>query len=44
MQGKYGVWVIGGGASYETTNSVMQYNRMLLKQASLPQCQGKVGT
>ncbi len=33
MQGRYGLWVVGDGASYESTKSVMEYNRLILRQA-----------
>lgn len=34
MQGKYGLWFIGGGASWDSTKSVMEYNLLLLRQTN----------
>ncbi len=35
-QGQDGFWVIGDGVSFESTKSVFEYNRLLLRQARLP--------
>ncbi len=35
-QGRDGFWVVGDGASFESTKSVMEYNALLLRQADLP--------
>ncbi len=35
MQGWYGVWFIGGGMTWDSTKSCMEYNNLLLRQAGI---------
>ena len=36
MQGKYGMWYIGSSVCFESVKSVLEYNKLLLKNMMLP--------
>ncbi|XP_057317655.1 uncharacterized protein LOC130662748 [Hydractinia symbiolongicarpus] len=36
MQGKYGIWYIGSSVSFESVKSVIEYNKLLLKNMKIP--------
>ena len=36
MQGKYGMWYIGSSVCFDSVKSVLEYNKLLLKNMELP--------
>ena len=36
MQGKYGMWYIGSSVSFESVKSVVEYNKLLVRNMIMP--------